>query len=399
MRILAIETSCDETAVSFIEGNGASPNISFHVRGNALYSQARKHAAYGGVYPSLAKREHAANLVPLLDQALAAAGAKVQQPWTMEEEQCVALTQLLTREERLADILIAYLTSIAPPKLDALAVTQGPGLEPALWVGINFARALSMIWGIPIIPVNHLEGHIVASAVDAHKDGYQLAELAFPVLGLILSGGHTEFVHASTWGSYNVIGHTRDDSIGEAFDKVARLLGIAYPGGPGLSHLAATGRRALETHMVPAGGTMRPLPRPMIHSGDLDFSFSGLKTAVLYQVRALEKLTDEQRAYIAADFENAVTEVVLKKTARALAQHPASTFVLGGGVSANTRLRSQLTRLFKESFPTVTLRMPSPDLSTDNAVMIGMAGYLMHLRNAPTCMGTDELRADGTLSL
>jgi N6-L-threonylcarbamoyladenine synthase len=268
---------------------------------------------------------------------------------------------------------------------------------------VNFARALALLWELPIIPVNHLEGHLVASAVDAADNTdhrFTLAELSFPVLGLVLSGGHTEFVRAASWGHYETIGRTRDDSIGEAFDKVARLLGIPYPGGPGLSALAEKGRPALHKRTVPAMKGMRALPRPMLHSGDLDFSFSGIKTAALYQVRDLGELTNEARQWLAADFEESVTEVILAKTTDALTRYPGHTFLLGGGVSANTYMRSRLADLFAKRFPDVTLRLPAAELSTDNAVMIGMTGYLCHLRNEPTrAAGDDSFRARGDLPL
>ena len=402
MRILAIETSCDETAISILEAEGDATNASFMVRGNALYSQATKHASFGGVYPSLAKREHAANLVPLLNQTLRESRLARDTTTTVDTATMHTLTVLLAREHDLLRTLHTYTCSIERPAIDALAVTQGPGLEPALWVGVNFARALSLLWNVPIYAVNHLEGHLVASAVNqdaVHASRYRMTEsIRFPALGLILSGGHTEFIYATAWGAYQIVGQTRDDSIGEAFDKVARLLGIPYPGGPGLSRLADKGRPALHTRQVPVGPRTQPLPRPMLRSGDLDFSFSGLKTAVLYQTRELGELQDETKNRIAADFEDAVTEVILQKTTDALDRYPAHTFILGGGVSANIYIRSRLANLFAKK-QEVTLRLPASGLSTDNAVMIGMAGYLMHVRGARTYQGTDDLRASSTLSV
>ena len=197
MKILSIETSCDETAVAVLEAEGAYNNTTFQVRGNALYSQAKKHAAFGGVYPSLAKREHAANLAPLLGTALREARLSIPNTQKLTSEQKEYLQKLLVREEGLYRALVTYVEHIEKPALDAIAVTHGPGLEPALWVGINFARALSYIWKLPILPVNHLEGHIVASAVHAEDERaqkYAVEEITFPLLGLIVSGGHTEFV-------------------------------------------------------------------------------------------------------------------------------------------------------------------------------------------------------------
>jgi len=401
MRILSIETSCDETAVAVVEAEGSYHNTTFRVRGNALYSQAKKHAAFGGVYPSLAKREHAANLVPLLGTALRDAKLSIDTiAQKLTKEQKEYLQKLLVREEGLCHALVTYLEHVEKPTLDAIAVTHGPGLEPALWVGINFARALSYIWNLPILPVNHLEGHIIASAVHAEDQSaqkYVVEEITFPLLGLIVSGGHTEFVYAEDWGKYRVVGATRDDSIGEAFDKVARLMGIPYPGGPELSNLANKGRQALATRPAHLMSVIKKMPRPMLQSGDLDFSFSGLKTAVLYQVQELGELSDIQRHLLCAEFEDAVRDVVITKTAQALEQYPARTFVLGGGVSANTHIRKGLEKMFASNELGCTLRLPAEGLSTDNAVMIGMAGYFMHLRNAPTLDAKDDLSATGNL--
>jgi len=399
MKILAIETSCDETAVALLEAEGTLPAVSFQVRGNALYSQAEKHAAYGGVYPNLAKREHSANLVPLLDAALTEARWSVADTTPITETQYTFLEELLMREPALLAALTGYCATHGAPDIDAIAVTHGPGLEPALWVGVNFARALAALWDVPIIPVNHLEGHMVASVVHEEEGVYSVVSPGFPMLGLILSGGHTEFVLAKDWGSYQVVGATRDDSIGEAFDKVARLLGIPYPGGPGISKLAAKHRSDSATNMVQRAVSIPELPRPMATADNLDFSFSGLKTAVLYLVRDLGELTEPQRAAVAAEFETAVGDVVVAKTKRALVTHPAHTFVIGGGVTANRYIRKRLQELFEIERYDTTLTLPAPDLSTDNAIMIGMAGYLVHLRGEPALSWSDELRASGTLSV
>lgn len=401
MKLLAIETSCDETAVAVVDARGDLQHLSFTVLGNALYSQAHKHAAYGGVFPNLAKREHATNLVPLLDTALSGAHMSTLEDRVISAREKTFLRELLRREPELEDALLKYVRMHGKPPVDAIAVTAGPGLEPALWVGINFARALSYLWQLPILPVNHLEGHVIASAVstdDAHPESYVSHELAFPVLGLIISGGHTEFVYASAWGAYSVVGATRDDSVGEAFDKVARLLGIPYPGGAGLAALAERGRQSPSRIMTPQSTGKNALPRPMRDTDDLDFSFSGLKTAVLYRVRDSGMLTDHDREALAAAFEEAVVDVLLVKTERALSHHPTRTFLIGGGVSANTYIRKRMQALFERRNDAV-LRLPARGLSTDNAVMIGMAGYVMHLRGAPTYTGADMLAASGTLRM
>jgi Metal-dependent proteases with possible chaperone activity len=269
MKILAIETSCDETAITIMEASGDLRNASLVVLGNALYSQAKKHAAFGGVYPSLAKREHAANLVPLCELALKEAGMYERTSAALTPEGTHFVEEVLVREPGLGAACVRMLGSVARPDIDAIAVTQGPGLEPALWVGINFARALAHAWELPIIPVNHLEGHMLASVVSGAgttDQPFVLDDVPFPLLGLILSGGHTEFVFAEAWGAYEIIGSTRDDSIGEAFDKVARLLGLPYPGGPEISRVAARARPSMYKGEVLPGVQLSPLPRPMIHS-------------------------------------------------------------------------------------------------------------------------------------
>jgi N6-L-threonylcarbamoyladenine synthase len=402
MKILSIETSCDETAVTILEAEGALPDVTFSVLGDALYSQASKHAQYGGVFPALAKREHASNLVPLLDTALTQAGERSVQVHTLSAEVTTFLQTLLVREEELHEALVTYLAHVSKPNIDAIAVTYGPGLEPALWVGINFARALAHVWDIPIIPVNHLEGHLVASALtrntETHRT-YQMKPVEFPALCLVISGGHTELIFAHSWGSYEIVGMTRDDSVGEAFDKVARLLDIPYPGGQGLSQLAEKYRRAHVTRTISPGVTKHTLPRPMLRTNDLDFSFSGLKTAVLYWVRDLGTLTDDMRGQIATEFEDAVIDVLLAKATRAFETFPTKSLLLGGGVSANTYLRNRLTHHIAERGIDTPLHLPAEGLSTDNAIMIGMAGYLVHLRGTPTLEGKDELRAQGNLRI
>jgi len=402
MKILSIETSCDETAVAILDASKESDNARFVVLGNALYSQAEKHAKYGGVYPTLAKREHASNLAPLLETALKEAELHKTNNNELTEEQKNYLKKLLHREEELYRALILILKTIDKPQVDAIAVTQGPGLEPALWVGINFARALAYVWDLPILPVNHLEGHIIASCVESVDDDQKIffmQKTNFPILGLIISGGHTEFVYTEKWGDYKVVGATRDDSIGEAFDKVARLLGIPYPGGPELSRLAEHGRQILSTRPAHIMKDVKKLPRPMLLSEDLDFSFSGLKTAVLYQVQKLGELDDTQKKLFAAEFEEAVSEVILKKFETALDRFPSSTLVLGGGVSANKHIRSCLKKKYLQEESEYTLRLPAKGLSTDNAIMIAMAGYFMHLRNEKTLSADDELSASGNMRL
>lgn len=404
MKILAIETSCDETAVSVLECSGGSNDAHFTVAGDALYSQAHKHAEFGGVYPTLAKREHAANLVPLLDQALTQANAtSFDTPYdrTIRDH----IQELLKREPSLFEKLMAWAETGGRPAVDAIAVTHGPGLEPALWVGVNFAQALALMYDLPLIAVNHLEGHIVASAaraVEGAKRTYTLVDTSFPVLALLISGGHTELVHAPIWGTYHVLGETRDDAVGEAYDKVARMLGLPYPGGLHISNLAQRGRASAHQKYGKPLATDATLPRPMLRSGDLNFSFSGLKTAVLYMLKKVATVDDHVRMRVATEFEEAVVEVLVEKVRLALTQNPARTFVLGGGVAANPYIRLRLSAMLEEESPNTVPQYPAPGLSTDNAIMIGMAAYLRHARLGPKAFipkGENPLRAVGQLSL
>ena len=246
MRILGIETSCDETAVCIIEGFGNfDSEFTFKILGNALNSQVAIHAPYGGVFPNLAKREHARNLVPLMTQALSQTDLLQRGLPSLQDEPVQShatdgakIQTILEREPELLEQLKVFLQIYAKPDVDVIAVTAGPGLEPALWVGVNFARALSTVWDLPLVAVNHMEGHIVMSMMEHDH----LADVQFPLLSLLISGGHTELVLSRTFQQYERLGETRDDAVGEAFDKVARLLGLPYPGGPEVSRLAALAR-------------------------------------------------------------------------------------------------------------------------------------------------------------
>lgn len=385
MHILSIETSCDETAVSILEASGDFPHATYRVLGNSLWSQIDIHREYGGVFPTLAKREHIATIVPMLEKALAEAGL----PTTTHEAAAdkETLTTILNREDSLADHLWSFHERHGIPPIDAIAVTSGPGLEPALWVGVNFAKALAALWNVPVVAVNHMEGHVLASVFD----GTHLAPLAFPTIALLVSGGHTELVLMKSWGEYELIGKTRDDAVGEAFDKVARLLGLPYPGGPEISRRAAQAR---EQNLPP----YIDLPRPMLNSGDLDFSFSGLKTAVRYAV-ADKTLTPDEISALARDFEDAAIEVLVKKLATATLNHGAQSVILGGGVAANRRLRESVAALGTSlHFPDLHIYLPEVSLSTDNSVMIALAGHA-RLYTAMTPAVARDLRADGNRRL
>jgi N6-L-threonylcarbamoyladenine synthase len=389
MRILSIETSCDETAVAVLEADVSSGSAArFTVLGNALLSQIDIHREFGGVYPAVAKREHAKHIVPLMRSSLEEASMLVEKAQDLPEGQKV--TELLAREEGLAAQLLAFAGAFAPPELDAIAVTSGPGLEPALWVGVNFAKALSMLWDVPLVSVNHMEGHVCAALTSIDAEGrLSIPEVSLPLLSLLISGGHTELVLSKEWGSYELIGATRDDAVGEAFDKVARMLGLQYPGGPEVSKLAEQARASGRENNI-------KLPRPMINDPHCDFSFSGLKTAVLYLVKDRD-LSDAEKEDIARAFEDAAAEVLYAKTVRALDMTGARTLALGGGVSANTHIKRVFRERLAQEYPDVALAIPAPSLTTDNAIMIGMAGAYHASRAQFADIGT--LAADGNLAL
>lgn len=347
MRILAIETSCDETGLALVEGTKLPEGFTFTVIKSELLSQALLHSPYGGVYPNLAKREHLKNLPVLF--------AKFEGD--------------------------AY---------DAVAVTRGPGLEPALWTGIEFAKKLAAEKNIPLIPVNHMEGHLTSSLV---TNGI-LTDIKFPVLALLISGGHTEFVLMRSWFEYDIVGKTLDDAVGEAYDKVARMLALPYPGGPEISKLAEYARtQNLKSDIA--------LPRPMLTVKNNDVSFSGLKTAVLYALRdkgGIQKLNSDTIAAFAREFEDAATEVLVHKTRRALEETGAQTFVIGGGVAANKHIRESLQQLIKEKFNEVEMRLPELNITGDNAVMIAEAALARALSGVDDTAGGDIV-AKGNLSL
>ncbi len=388
MIILSIETSCDETAISIIEANGDFPYAKYEILGNALFSQIETHKEYGGVFPALAKREHIATILPMLEKALTESKLNSTFSPTITNEEKVEVYKLLNRENGLADQVISFYENYGRPPIDLIAVTSGPGLEPALWVGINFAKALAYLWHTKVVPVDHMEGHILASIFDGQK----LAELSFPSLALLVSGGHTELILIENWGQYKKIGQTRDDAVGEAFDKVARLLGLPYPGGPEISRLAEIGRQ----NKLPI---FADLPRPMLHSGDFDFSFSGLKTAVLYATRD-KILTETDKQALARDFEDAVVEVLIKKLVKAIKEFSANSVILGGGVSANKNLRHAISCLSAPTtLPHLDIHLPAPELSTDNSIMIALAGHTRYAQALSFETFIKEVRADGNRSL
>ncbi len=387
MKILGIETSCDETAISLIEVDEKKRTV--HILGNTVHSQIDIHASHGGVFPVLAKREHEINLIPVLQKTLVE--AKMLEKPEVKSPIGTDTLSILDREKTLQGAFAEFIPTIKKPDVDFISITTGPGLEPALWVGISFARALSATWGIPLIPCNHMEGHILAALIKKNGDHYELESPKFPALSLLISGGHTQIVLIESIGSYKIVGETRDDAIGECFDKIARTLGLTYPGGPKISKLADEAR---ASHIQ----SPEPLPRPMIDSKDFDFSFSGLKTAVLYLVKKLTKdgvqLTENQINGIARETEDAVTDVIITKMRKAIEAYAIETIIVGGGVIANTHIRTHLEKLAQDS--SIKLLLPQTDHSTDNGLMIALAGFFN------TDNKTDSrtlLKAMGTLAL
>ncbi len=410
MRILSIETSCDDTAITIMEVKGGTKKphqknsggqASFKILANTSNSQIAIHAQYGGVYPMLAKREHIKNLPILLEQVLRE--AKFTKSQAFLDCQSLALNP-------------------KNPGIDLIAVTYGPGLEPALWTGIVFAKELAKKWKIPLMPVNHMEGHIL-SVFGKSKGKFSIPKIDFPVLSLLVSGGHTELIFSKDWTNYKIIGETLDDAAGEAFDKVARMMNLPYPGGPQISKLAEE-LRATEKQSLwgvsqadgPRGSAPRArgdsdprkisfpvaLPRPMLHSKNFDFSFSGLKTAVLYLIRDLTKensnilQNNKIKQAIALEFENAVVDVLIHKTIKAQEKFKAKTIIVAGGVSCNEHLQREMKKAIKKD---INLLFPEKKLTGDNSIMIGIVGYFQFIKNNKKTGKTSNIQARGNLRL
>jgi N6-L-threonylcarbamoyladenine synthase len=309
MYVLGIETSCDETAVAVLEGSRC-------VLANVVYSQAKLHEKYGGVVPEIASRDHLRKLPYVLDEAL---------EWA----------------------------KIDLNEIDLIGATQGPGLVGALLIGLSMGKGLAYGLDVPLLGINHLEGHLFVHHIERGE------EAPPPFVALLVSGGHTLLIHVRDWGDYKLLGETRDDAAGEAFDKVGKLLGLGYPAGAAIDRLAREGdSNAIE------------LPRPMLDGDDLNFSFSGLKTAVVYHLR---DHPDTYREDLAASFQEAVVDVLVAKTLRAAQAAGVSRVVVVGGVAANSRLRGRFQAECKQKH--LEVYFPSMELCTDNAAMIAAAAH------------------------
>lgn len=339
MQILAIETSCDETAISVLEVSGTITAPKFKILGAAVASQISVHAPWGGVVPNLAKREHLANLPIILEEAT---------------------------------------KKIKKLNPELICVTVGPGLEPALWPGIEYAKELKKYFPkAKMVGVNHLEGHLFSFLLSPQIKKFRLNNL-FPAAALIVSGGHTALIKVESLKKWKRVGETRDDAAGEAYDKVSKMLGLPYPGGPELEKLANQGNsKAIK------------FPRPMLNDPNYDFSFSGLKTSVLYHLRDNPNFKKED---VAASFQEAVIETLIGKIEKLAKKISARSLFLSGGVAVNKTLRQEMEKLAKKS--KTPLLVAATEFNTDNAVMIGVAGYLTYLRGKKY-----PLKANGTLNI
>jgi N6-L-threonylcarbamoyladenine synthase len=310
MKTLGIETSCDETAVAVYDSEHG-------IIGESVFSQIKMHAEYGGVVPELASRDHCVKIISVLQEAI---------------------------------------NQVDLQSIDQVAYTSGPGLLGALLIGESFAQGISSALNIPLIPINHLEGHLMSPVME-------FPEIKVPYICLLVSGGHSMIVDVKDRGDYKILGQSQDDAVGEAFDKVGKLLGLPYPGGPHIERLALKGNpKAYD------------FPRPMMHSDNLDLSFSGLKTSVLYTVRDIDDLTDKVKADIAASFQQAVIDVLTKKIKKAVELSGRSEVIIAGGVAANKALRAAI----KDLENTINIRVYYPSLKYcgDNAAMIAFVGSL-----------------------
>ncbi len=376
MKVLAIETSCDDTCISIIKASDNPPSPrsaglrrarkrpNFDILSNIVSSQAEVHRKWGGVYPTLAKREHQRNLLPVLTKALKQSKLLKISKQT-QNPKFRKLKKILEREECLLKKLEKFLKKYQKPNVDLIAVTSGPGLDPCLWVGVNFAKAIAFFWDIPVITVNHIEAHIFVNEINRKP----LTQKDFPAVCLIVSGGNTQLFLMEDFGKYKILGETRDDAAGECFDKVAKILGLGYPGGPAIAKLASQWKK---------GQSSVTLPRPMINQKNYDFSFSGLKTAVLYNFKSQTPKTRKSKQYIKEmcyETQQAIIDVLISKTVKAAKAYKAKIIILGGGVTANNELRKQFIENCKLKIENCKVLVPPKNLCTDNAAMVAVTGY------------------------
>ena len=379
MKILSIETSCDETGVSVVEYSKTDNGYKYNVIADALFTQT-SHEEYGGVMPTIAKREHRKSFPEMLKKALKTSNTYSE---TTNTEVIDEILNIFSADQESLVVFKDELSNIEKPDIDLIAVTNGPGLSPCLQIGVNFSKALSVLWDIPIVPINHMEGHLVAALTKEDT----IKEPKYPLLTLLVSGGHTELILSNTKNSYEKIGSTLDDASGEAFDKVARLLDLGFPGGAKISALSKDGEDIYD------------FPRPMLHSQDYNFSFSGLKTAVLYKVNEIKEarsdnmLTDTDKKNISRSFEESVIDVLIKKTFKAIEEYGVMSIALGGGVSANQKLRDAFENLASTSG--IDSYIPERSLSTDNSVMIALSA--IYGEHSPK--DVNKISVDSNLSL
>ena len=355
MRILAIETSCDETAIALIEASGGLKRPKFKIIKNLVASQIKIHRPFGGVVPNLAKREHLKNLPILYRKIFGNPKSEIRNP-----------KQILNSKSKILN------------SIDLIAVTVGPGLEPALWTGIEFAKELyisvkRLASSVKIIGISHLEGHLYSFFLQKKTVNSEFriknSEL-FPAIALIISGGHTTLLLMKDLAHYKKLGETRDDAAGEAFDKVARLLNLPYPGGPEIEKIAKKGNpNAIN------------FPRPMLNQKNYDFSFSGLKTAVLYFLKTQNLKTQKLKVDVAASFQKSAFDVLITKTLKAAREFNAKSIMISGGVAANKALQKEFKKALKRQILTTNCQLLITKYPTDNAAMIAVAGYINELRN------------------
>ncbi|MBI4089643.1 MAG: tRNA (adenosine(37)-N6)-threonylcarbamoyltransferase complex transferase subunit TsaD [Candidatus Levybacteria bacterium] len=367
MKILAIETSCDETSAAIIEASPKDKKVK--LLSNVVSSSLELHSKTGGIIPEVAAREQVKYIIPVIKQALIESNLYPQ-----------------------ASNINFQSSTLYRPDIDAIAVTVGPGLIGSLLVGVETAKTLAYLWRKPVIPINHLLGHIYANFISVMVNGkWQMANILFPAISLIVSGGHTDLVLMKKHNDFEWLGGTRDDAAGEAFDKIGRLLNLPYPGGPAIEKLSERGDVNRFT-----------FPRPMFGSKDFDFSFSGLKAAVWREVNKLNKvrfLTGPRvTADICASVQKSIIEVLVKKTLKATKQYKAKSILLGGGVAANNKLRKQFEFKIKNSKLKIQFFAPAKNLCTDNAAMIGAyAAFNYKPQDPKTITANPELYFDNLI--